>query len=173
MSIPVLRDTKERKPHDSFNLSTLIQNKNKQQTKKKQQKKSVKFPPNILMQQAITDGDVQEMKRLIIDYGKEVVNGLEPTGLPPGMRCVFEGQMAPLLLVAALANLAARDSENWTALHVAASMDDKYAVKVILYLCKTCLIGVHNVDGETPINFAKSNDMANLLNVALLTLAPP
>ena len=50
------------------------------------------------MQQAITDGDVQEMKRLITDYGKEVVNAPEPTGLPPVMRCVFEGQMAPLLL---------------------------------------------------------------------------
>ena len=33
--------------------------------------------------------------------------------LPPVMRCVFEGQMAPLLLlVAAGADLAARDSEN-------------------------------------------------------------
>ena len=172
MSIPVLRDTKERKPHDSFKLSTLIQNKNKQQTKKKQQKKSVKFPPNILMQQAITDGDVQEMKRLITDYGKEVVNAPEPTGLPPVMRCIFEGQMAPLLLlVAAGADLAARDSENWTALHVAASMDDKYAAKLILNLCKTCLISVRNVDGETPIDLAESNDMANLLNVALLTSA--
>ena len=70
------------------------------------------------------------MKWLITDNGKEVVNGLEPTGLPPGMRCVFEGQMAPLLLVAAGGDLAALDSENWTVLHVAASMDDKYAVKL-------------------------------------------
>ena len=170
MSIPVLRDTQERKPHDSLDLRILTQNKNKQQTKKKQQKKSVKFPPNILMQQAITDGDVQEMKQLIIDYGKEVVNAPEPTGLPPVMRCIFEGQMAPLLLlVAAGANMAARDSENWTALHVAASMDDKYAAKLILNLCKTHLISVRNVDGETPIDLAESNDMANLLNVALLT----
>ena len=122
------------------------------------------------MQQAISDGDVQEMKCLITDYGKDVVNVPEPTGLPPVMRCVFEGQMAPLLLlVAAGADLAAQDSENWTALHVAASMDDKYAAKLILNLCKTCLISVRNVDGETPIDLAESNDMANLLNAALLT----
>ena len=71
------------------------------------------------------------MKWLIIDNGKEVVNRLEPTGLPPVMRCVFEGQIAPLLLlVAAGGDLAALDSENWTVLHVAASMDDKYAVKL-------------------------------------------
>ena len=75
-------------------------------TEKKQQKKSVKFPPNILMQQAITDGDVQEIKQLIINYGKEVVNAPEPTGLPSVMCCIFEGQLAPLeLLVAAEADL--------------------------------------------------------------------
>ena len=168
LSTPVLRDTQERKPHYSLDLSTF---KNKQQTKKKQ-KKSVRFPPNVLMQQAITNGDVQEMKRLITDYGKEVVNAPEPTGLPPVMRCIFEGQMAPLrFLVAAGADLAAQDSENWTALHVAASMDDKYAAKLILNLCKTCLISVCNMDGETPIDLAESNSMANLLNVALVTSA--
>ena len=54
------------------------------------------------MQQAIIDGDVQEIKQLIVNYGKEVVNAPEPTGLPPVMRCIFEGQIAPLrLLVAA------------------------------------------------------------------------
>ena len=100
-------------------------------------------------------------------YGKEVVNAPEPTGLSPVIRCVFEGQMAPLLLlVAAGADLAARDSENWTALHVTVSMDDKYAAQLILHLCKMCLISVRNVDGETPINLAESNDMANLLTSA-------
>ena len=48
-------------------------------------------------------------------------------------------------------------------------MDDKYAAKLILNLCKSCLISVCNVDGETPIDLAESNDMANLLNAALLT----
>ena len=109
LSFQELRDTQEEKTHYSLDLSTLTQIsecERKQQRKKKQQIKSVKFPPNILMQQAITDGDVQEMKQLIIKYGKEVVNAPEPTGLPPIMRCIFEGQMAPLqLLVAALADL--------------------------------------------------------------------
>ena len=103
------KDTQERKLQYSLYHSTFIQIskcERKQYRKKKQQKKSVKFPPNILMQQAITDGDVQEIKQLIINYGKEVVNASEPTGLPSVMCCIFEGQMAPLeLLVAAEADL--------------------------------------------------------------------
>ena len=56
------------------------------------------------------------------------------------MRCVFEGQLAPLcLLVEAGADLAARDSENWAALYVAASMDDIDTAKLILKNSKKCL----------------------------------
>ena len=134
------------------------------QDKKKKQRKSVKFPSNILMQQAITVGDVQEMKQLISEHGSGVVSKPDPSGLPPVMRCVFEGQLAPLhLLVEAGADLAARDSENWTALHVAASMDDEEAAKFILDHCKQCLTQVHSVDGERPIDLAESMDMATLL----------
>ena len=134
------------------------------QDRKKKQRKSVKFPSNVLMQQAIMDGDVQEMKQLISERGSSVVSEPEPSGLPPVMRCVFEGQLAPLrLLVEAGADLAARDSENWTALHVAASMDDEEAAKFILHHCKQCLTQVRNVDGERPIDLAESTDVARLL----------
>ena len=70
--------------------------------------------------------------------------------------------MYSYIKVAAGADLAARYSQNWTALHVVASMDDKCAAKLILNLCKMCLISVRNVDGETPIDLAESNNMANL-----------
>ena len=116
------------------------------------------------MQQAITVGDVQEMKQLISEHSSGVVNEPDPSSLPPVMRCVFEGQLAPLrLLVEAGADLAARDSENWTALHVAASMDDEEAAKFILHHNKQCLTQVRNVDGERPIDLAESTDMARLL----------
>ena len=137
------------------------------QNRRKKQRKSVKFPSNVLMQQAITDGDVQEMKELINEYGQHIVNDPEPSGLSPVMRCVFKGQMAPLRpLVAAGANLAAQDGENWTVLHVAASMDDIDAAKLIVKHCKQSLIKVCNVDGERPIDLAESNDMAQLLLAA-------
>lgn len=134
------------------------------QDRKKKQRKSVKFPSTVLMQQAIMDGDVQEMKQLINEHGSHVVNEREPSGLSPVMRCVFESQLAALrLLVEAGADLAARDSENWTALHVAASMDDMEAARCILAQCKQCLTQVRNVDGERPIDLAESTDMARLL----------
>ena len=77
---------------------------------------------------------------------------------------MFEGQLAPLhLLVQAGADLAARDSENWTILHIATSMDDTDAAKLILNNCTTCLTQVRNVDGEGPIDLAESTDMTSLL----------
>ena len=116
------------------------------------------------MQQAITDGEVQEMKQLMKEHGCHVINNPEPSGLSPAMRCVFEAQLAPLrLLVEAGADLTARDDENWTALHVAASMDDMEAAKLILEHCKQGLTQLCNDDGERPIDLAESTEMARLL----------
>lgn len=110
------------------------------------------------------DGDVKEMKELIYEHGMSIINDPEPSSLSPTMRCVFEGQMEPLrLLVEAGADLIARDSENWTVLHVAASMDDLEAAELILRHAKQRLTHVHNVDGERPIDLSESTDMARLL----------
>ena len=130
----------------------------------RKKRKSVKFPSAVLMQQAIMDGDVQGIKELIADFGRGVASECEPSGLPPVMRCVFEGQLAPLrLLVEAGADLAAQDSESWTALHVAAAMDDVDAAKFIVNTCRHNLTQVRNVDGERPIDLAESTEMATLL----------
>ena len=144
----------------SLNLRSLTQ----VSSDEKKKRKSVRFPSNILMQQAITVGDVQEMKQLISEHGSGVISKPDPSGLPPIMRCVFESQMAPLrLLVEAGADLAARDDENWTVLHVAASMDDEEAAKFILHHSKQCLTQIRNMDGERPIDLAESTDVARLL----------
>ena len=130
----------------------------------RKKRKSVKFPSAVLMQQAIMDGDVQGIKELVADFGSRVASECEPSGLPPVMRCVFEGQLAPLrLLVEAGADLTAQDSEGWTALHVAAAMDDIDAAKFILKECTHNLTQVRNVDGERPIDLAESMEMATFL----------
>ena len=133
----------------------------------KRKRKSVSFPTSVLMQQAITAGDLKQMIQLICVYGKSVVNVCEPSGLSPAMRCVFESRTAALhILVEAGANLSHRDSENWTALHVAASMDDLTAAKLILKRCKQDLTQLRSVDGERPIDLAQSPEMVRLLKFA-------
>ena len=153
---------------DSLSLCSLTQ---LSHDKKKVIRKKVKFPSAVLMQQAIMDGDLQEMKQLIGEYGSRVAVDPEPSGLPPVMRCVFESQLAPLrLLVEAGADLAVQDSEHWTTLHVAAAMDDLEAAKYVLGHCSRCLTQVRNVDGQRPIDLAESTAMARLLFEADLKL---
>ena len=133
-------------------------------TQKKKPKRSVKFPSSVLMQQAITDGDVQEVKQILEERGSCVANEREPGGLYPAMRCVFESQLDALkVLVEAGANLTAQDDEEWTVLHVASAMDDLDAARFVIHQCKRCLAHVRNVDGERPIDLAESAEMARLL----------
>ena len=133
-------------------------------TQKKKPKRSVKFPSSVIMQQAIIDGDVQEVKQILEERGSCVANEREPGGLYPAMRCVFESQLDALkVLVEAGADLSAQDDEEWTVLHVASSMDDLDAARFVLNQCKRSLTHVRNVDGERPIDLAESADMARLL----------
>ena len=135
--------------------------------RKRKQPKSVNFPKSVLMQQAITDGDLQQIIQLICVHGKSIVNLREPSGLSPAMRCVFESRTAALrILVEAGADLSHRDSENWTALHVAASMDDVPAAMFILKRCREDLTQLSSVDGERPIDLAQSPEMVRLLQFA-------
>ena len=135
-------------------------------SEKKKQRKGVKFPLGVLMQQAVTDGDVQEIRQLITEHGLQAIEEREPIGLPPVMRAIFEGQLGCLkLLIDAGADLTVRDPENWTPLHVAAAMDDVEAAEMILSSCKSMghLLETKNVDAERPIDMAESVEMARLL----------
>ena len=131
---------------------------------RKKQRKSVKFPAPVLLQQAIMDGDVQEVKQILAERGNCVASEREPIGLSPAVRCVFESQLACLrVLVEAGADLTAQDEEQWTVLHVAATMDDAEVAKLVLSQTKHALVHVRNVDGERAIDLAESPEMARLL----------
>jgi ankyrin repeat protein len=127
-------------------------------------RKGVHFPVSVLLQQAITEGDIQEIRQLISEHGNKVVEEREPSGLPPVMRTVFEGQLDCLkTLVSAGAELTARDPEGWNALHVAAAMDDIEAAKYITKMCNEPLTQVRNVDDQRPMDLAESPEMARYL----------
>lgn len=130
-------------------------------------RKGVKFPLGVLMQQAVTEGDVREIRQLISEFGRKAVEEREPSGLPPVMRAIFEGQTECLkLLVDAGADLSARDPENWSCLHVAAAMDDVEAAEFIVSSCEKGVVNLtqsRNVDGERPIDLSESVEMVRIL----------
>jgi ankyrin repeat protein len=139
-------------------------------------RKGVSFPLGIMMQQAVTDGDMQGIKQLIDTHGSNAVEEREPNGLPPVMRAIFEGQITSLkFLLDTGADVASRDPESWTALHVAAAMDDFEAAEMVLRTAgkQQDMTSSRNVDGERPIDLAESLEMAGLLLHADLQIDPP
>lgn len=127
-------------------------------------RKGVHFPVSVLLQQAITEGDIKEIRQLIREEGNIVVEEREPSGLPPVMRAIFEEQLDCLkLLVEAGAELTARDPEGWNVLHVAAAMDDIEAARFVVRSCNEPLTQTRNIDGQRPIDLAESPEMARFL----------
>lgn len=127
-------------------------------------RKGVHFPVSVLLQQAITEGDMKEIRELVREHGNVVVEEREPSGLPAVMRAIFEGQLESLkLLVSVGAELTARDPEGWNVLHVAAAMDDIDAAKYVVRACNEPLTQIRNADGQRAIDLAESPEMARFL----------
>ena len=133
--------------------------------REKKNNKKCWFPANVVMQTAIMEGDLAEIKQLVAEFGPEIANERDPTGLAPVIRCVFEGQTAALAVLAkAGANFSSADENNWTALHVAATLGDMESAKIILDHSPTsALILARNDEGERAIHLAESPVMVQFL----------
>ena len=126
-------------------------------------KKSVTFPVNVMLQQAITDGDDEEITTIISKHGKNVLDLKDPTGMPLLLRAIFEDQVECFqLMVNEGANLLAADEEGWNALHVAVSLEDTDAIELLLQH-KPELINSRTIDGLRPINVCESNEVCAYL----------
>ena len=126
-------------------------------------KRSVTFPLNVLLQQAIIDGDAREIKKIINKYGKSVLDLQDPTGMPLLLRAIFEDQIKCFqLMVNEGADLLAADDEGWNALHVAVSLEDTDAIELLLQH-KPELINSRTIDGLRPINVCESNEICTYL----------
>ena len=130
----------------------------------RKRRKGVHWPVSIMMQQAITDGDLEQIRELISEHGNKTLIESEPSGLFPAMRAVFESQLDSLkLLVEKGADLTAQDPQGWNVLHVAAAMDDLEAAEFVIASCNESLTSAYNADQERPIDLADSVEMARLL----------
>ncbi|XP_065898224.1 protein phosphatase 1 regulatory inhibitor subunit 16B-like [Dysidea avara] len=120
-------------------------------------KRRVTFPVNVMLQQAITDGDKEEIKKIITKHGKSVLDLKDPTGMPLLHRAIFEDQFECFeLMVNEGADMLAADEEGWNALHVAVSFEDMDAVELLLQY-KPELINTRTMDSLRPINVCESN----------------
>ena len=120
-------------------------------------KRRVTFSVNVILQQAITDGDKEEIKKIITKHGKSVLDLKDPTGMPLLHRAIFEDQYECFeLMVNEGADLLAADEEGWNAFHVAVSFEDMDAVELLLQH-KPELINTRTMDSLKPINVCESN----------------
>ena len=126
-------------------------------------KKSVTFPVNIVLQQAIVDGEKQEIKKTIKRHGKSVLDLKDPTGMPLLLRAIFEDQTECFqLMVNEGADLLVTDGEGWNALHVAVSLENMEGIELLLQH-KPELINSRTIDGLRPINVCESNEVCAYL----------
>ena len=126
-------------------------------------KRSVTFPVNVMLQQAITDGEKEEIVKIINKHGKNVLDLQDPTGMPLLFRAIFEGQLECFqLMVNEGVDLLAANEEGWNALHVAVSLEDADAIELLLQH-KPELINSRTTDGLRPINVCESNEICAYL----------
>ena len=132
-------------------------------TKTTKAKRGVTFPVNVMLQQAIADGDKGEIKKIIKQHGKSVLDLKDPVGMPLLLRAIFEDQIECFqLMVNEGADLLAADEEGWNALHVAVSLEDMEAIELLLQH-KPELINSRTIDGLRPINVCESNEVCAYL----------
>ena len=132
-------------------------------TKTTKAKRGVTFPINVILQQAIIDGDKGEIKKIIKQHSKNVLDLKDPTGMPLLLRAIFEDQIECFqLMVNEGADLLAADEEGWNALHVAVSLEDMEAIELLLQH-KPELINSRTIDGLRPINVCESNEVCAYL----------
>ena len=126
-------------------------------------KKNVTFPVNVMLQQAIVDGDNEEIMKIISKRGKNVLDLKDPTGMPLLLRAIFEDQIECFqLMVNEEVDLLAADEEGWNALHVAVSLEDTDAIELLLQH-QPELIYSRTIDGMRPINVCESNEVCAYL----------
>jgi ankyrin repeat protein len=129
-------------------------------------RKAVRFPLDVDLQEAIREGDIQTLKKMLQTYGKAVLKVRDPVGHPLPVIAVREKQLKVLkLLVNEGSDLTTTDKNGYTALHAAAEDDSLEMVRIIVAQknSSTNLANLKTNTGLRPIDVCISVEMADLL----------
>ena len=137
-------------------------------TEKRKRKRTVRFSLNVVLEQAVSEGNVEELKRLVEEHGREVVNMEDSLGRPLAVRAVLEEQFKVLqFFIESKANLALADDSGWTPLHYAAAYND-VKIATVLISADASLTTCKTYRGSKPVDVADSPEMISLLVYANL-----
>lgn len=131
----------------------------------KTKKKTVRFPLDVDLQQAVVSGEVGKLKHFIQMFGQKVLKVRDPCGKPLSVTAVLHDNQEILTVLATEgSDLSLADPEGYTALHIAAQDDSIEMAKIILhYMGDRNLTSMKTGEGKRPIDLCNTVEMADLL----------
>ena len=134
-------------------------------TRRLVKKKKVKFSLDVVLHEVVIQGNVNELRDLLNLHGQQLVEKYDSNGVPLGVRAVHSGQFEMLqFLVSQGYDLSLADEEGWTALHMAASMNDIATVAFILLQPDAHkLTAAKTVLGKRPLDVCETAEVASFL----------
>lgn len=133
--------------------------------------KSVSFPPNVLLQQAVEDSDVVEVEKLLDQYTPDQLQ-INNVSMGSGVSVLQQSvntenlDVVKLLIEKGSADPSLQDADGWTALHNAAAVGNCLIARYLIS-CGAKL-SVVTCKGQFPSDVADSHEMASLLKSAML-----
>ncbi|XP_062501045.1 uncharacterized protein LOC134178228 [Corticium candelabrum] len=133
--------------------------------------KSVSFPPNVLLQQAVADGDIVEVDRLLTQYTTDELQ-INNVSLPSGVSVLHQSvntenlAVTKVLIEKGSADPTIQDKDGWTPLHNAAAIG---SCSIARYLISCgAKLSVLTAEGQFPSDVAEKPEMLSMLRNAML-----
>lgn len=125
-------------------------------------RRSVTFPPEVLLQVMVTDGDSKGVSEMLESGAVSDVNVMSPAGLTALHQSAVDGNLeCAKALVGSGAKINCVDCEKWTPLHAAVVQGHVEFVRFLLQAGANPTM--KNEEGDTPYNIAKHKAIRKML----------